>query len=102
MNGAASGLLMLVLAGVVNPSFTLAMKYARRQARENTQLARTVLSDIVIAVRPGAAAQCGLRRYPTWCADSLSGSYAGCARNPGCALRVGENAAPLCGISLFE
>jgi hypothetical protein len=41
----------------VNPSFTLAMKYARRQARENTQLARTVLSDIVIAVRPGAAAQ---------------------------------------------
>lgn len=61
MNGAASGLLMLVRAGVVNRSFTLAMKYARRQARENTHLARTVLSDIVIAVRPGAAAQCGVK-----------------------------------------
>jgi L-rhamnose-H+ transport protein len=48
MNGAASGLLILVLAGVMNASFTLPMKYARRWAWENTWLAWTLFALLLL------------------------------------------------------
>jgi len=48
MNAAASGLLILVLAGVMNASFTLPMKYARRWAWENTWLAWTIFALLVL------------------------------------------------------
>jgi L-rhamnose-H+ transport protein len=48
MNGAASGLLILALAGVMNASFTLPMKYARRWAWENTWLAWTIFALLVL------------------------------------------------------
>jgi L-rhamnose-H+ transport protein len=48
MTGAASGLLILVLAGVLNASFTLPMKYTRRWAWENTWLAWTIFALLVL------------------------------------------------------
>jgi L-rhamnose-H+ transport protein len=48
MNSAASGLLILVLAGVMNASFTLPMKYARRWAWENIWLAWTIFALLLL------------------------------------------------------
>ncbi len=48
MNHAAAGLLILILAGVMNASFTLPMKYARRWAWENTWLAWTIFALLVL------------------------------------------------------
>ncbi len=48
MNDAASGLLILILAGVMNASFALPMKYARRWAWENTWLAWTIFALLVL------------------------------------------------------
>ena len=48
MSDAAAGLLILVLAGVMNASFTLPMKYTRRWAWENTWLAWTIFALLVL------------------------------------------------------
>lgn len=48
MTDASAGLLILVLAGVMNASFTLPMKYASRWAWENTWLAWTILALLVL------------------------------------------------------
>jgi L-rhamnose-H+ transport protein len=50
MTSAVSGLLILVLAGVMNASFTLPMKYARRWAWENTWLAWTFFALVVLPI----------------------------------------------------
>jgi L-rhamnose-H+ transport protein len=50
MNGAPSGLLILIVAGVMNASFTLPMKYARRWAWENTWLAWSLFALILFPV----------------------------------------------------
>lgn len=48
MTNAYAGLLILVLAGIMNASFTLPMKYTRRWAWENTWLAWTILALLVL------------------------------------------------------
>lgn len=48
MTDTSAGLLILVLAGIMNASFTLPMKYARRWAWENTWLAWTILALLVL------------------------------------------------------
>ncbi len=48
MSSAASGLSILVLAGVMNASFTLPMKFTRRWAWENTWLAWTIFALLVL------------------------------------------------------
>lgn len=48
MSGAGPGFFILVLAGIMNASFTLPMKYARRWAWENTWLAWTVFALILL------------------------------------------------------
>jgi L-rhamnose-H+ transport protein len=48
MNDGAAGLLILILAGVMNASFALPMKYARRWAWENTWLAWTLFALVVL------------------------------------------------------
>jgi L-rhamnose-H+ transport protein len=48
MTATASGLLILVLAGVMNASFTLPMKYARHWAWENIWLAWTLFALILL------------------------------------------------------
>ena len=53
MSSAASGIATLIIAGVMNASFTIPMKYARKWAWENTWLAWTVFALIVL---PFAAA----------------------------------------------
>lgn len=50
MSSAASGLLILILAGVMNASFTLPMKYAHRWAWENTWLAWSIFALLVLPV----------------------------------------------------
>lgn len=50
MTSAASGLLILIVAGMMNASFTLPMKYARRWAWENTWLAWSVFALILLPV----------------------------------------------------
>jgi L-rhamnose-H+ transport protein len=50
MTSAVSGLLILVIAGVVNASFTLPMKYARRWAWENTWLAWSLLALVLLPI----------------------------------------------------
>lgn len=50
MTSAASGLLILALAGVMNASFTLPMKYARRWAWENTWLAWTLFALLALPI----------------------------------------------------
>lgn len=47
MNGAASGILLLVLAGVTNGSFTLPMKFTGKWAWENTWLAWTIFALVI-------------------------------------------------------
>ncbi len=48
MSGAGPGWFILVLAGIMNSSFTLPMKYARRWAWENTWLAWTVFALLLL------------------------------------------------------
>ncbi|HLI04096.1 MAG TPA: L-rhamnose/proton symporter RhaT, partial [Terracidiphilus sp.] len=48
MNSTTVGLLILILAGVMNASFTLPMKYTRRWAWENTWLAYTIFALLVL------------------------------------------------------
>lgn len=48
MNDTTAGLLVLVLAGIMNASFTLPMKYARRWAWENTWLAWTIFALLIL------------------------------------------------------
>lgn len=50
MTNAASGLLILILAGVLNASFTLPMKYTRRWAWENTWLAWSLFALLLLPV----------------------------------------------------
>jgi L-rhamnose-H+ transport protein len=50
VSNAASGLLLLVIAGVMNASFTLPMKYTRRWAWENTWLAWTLFALLVLPI----------------------------------------------------
>lgn len=50
MTGAASGLLILILAGVMNASFTLPMKYSRRWAWENTWLAWSLFALLLLPI----------------------------------------------------
>lgn len=50
MSGAIAGLLVLVLAGVMNASFTLPMKYTRRWAWENTWLAWTLFALVLLPI----------------------------------------------------
>ncbi|HEV2465515.1 MAG TPA: L-rhamnose/proton symporter RhaT [Acidobacteriaceae bacterium] len=50
MSSAASGILILILAGVMNASFTLPMKYAHRWAWENTWLAWSIFALLVLPV----------------------------------------------------
>ena len=47
MNGTAFGILLLVLAGVMNGSFTLPMKFTRKWAWENTWLAWTIFALVI-------------------------------------------------------
>jgi len=47
MNGSAAGILLLVLAGAMNSSFTLPMKFTRKWAWENTWLAWTIFALLV-------------------------------------------------------
>ena len=48
MTSASAGLLILILAGVMNASFTLPMKYTRRWAWENTWLAWTIFALLLL------------------------------------------------------
>lgn len=48
MNHTASGLLLLLVAGVTNASFTLPMKFTRRWAWENTWLVWTIFALLVL------------------------------------------------------
>src|SRR5580658_2013091 len=48
MTDTAPGLLFLLIAGVMNASFTLPMKYTRRWAWENTWLAWTVFALLLM------------------------------------------------------
>lgn len=48
MNGTISGMAILILAGVMNACFALPMKYTRRWAWENTWLAWTLLTLLVL------------------------------------------------------
>jgi len=48
VNGTAAGLMVLVMASVMNASFTLPMKYARRWAWENTWLAWSILALLAV------------------------------------------------------
>ena len=48
MSGAASGIATLIVAGAMNASFTMPMKYARKWAWENTWLAWTVFALVVL------------------------------------------------------
>lgn len=48
MSHTSAGLLILIAAGILNASFTLPMKYARRWAWENTWLAWTILALLVL------------------------------------------------------
>ena len=48
MTDTSAGLFILVLAGVMNASFTLPMKYARRWAWENTRLAWTIIALLIL------------------------------------------------------
>lgn len=50
MSGAVAGFSVLVLAGVMNASFTLPMKYTRRWAWENTWLAWTLFALVLLPV----------------------------------------------------
>jgi L-rhamnose-H+ transport protein len=50
MNEAGFGFLLLIVAGVMNASFTLPMKFMRRWAWENTWLAWTVVALLVLPV----------------------------------------------------
>ena len=47
MSGAAFGIILLVLAGVMNGSFTLPMKFTRKWAWENTWLAWTIFALVI-------------------------------------------------------
>jgi L-rhamnose-H+ transport protein len=53
MSGTSSGIAILIIAGVMNASFTMPMKYARKWAWENIWLAWTVFALVVL---PFAAA----------------------------------------------
>jgi L-rhamnose-H+ transport protein len=53
MSGTSSGIAILIIAGVMNASFTVPMKYARKWAWENIWLAWTVFALVVL---PFAAA----------------------------------------------
>ena len=48
MSSTASGIVTLLIAGVMNASFTMPMKYARKWAWENTWLAWTVFALVVL------------------------------------------------------
>lgn len=48
MSGTSSGIATLILAGVINASFTIPMKYARKWAWENTWLAWTIFALIIL------------------------------------------------------
>jgi L-rhamnose-H+ transport protein len=48
MTGTLAGLFLLVLAGVMNASFTLPMKYTRRWSWENTWLAWTIFALLLL------------------------------------------------------
>ena len=48
MSSTASGIVTLMIAGVMNASFAMPMKYARKWAWENTWLAYTVLALVVL------------------------------------------------------
>jgi L-rhamnose-H+ transport protein len=48
MTDAAQGLVLLVLAGIMNASFTLPMKYTRRWAWENTWMAWTIFALLLL------------------------------------------------------
>lgn len=50
MTNAVSGLLILMIAGVMNASFTLPMKYTRRWAWENTWLAWSMFALILLPI----------------------------------------------------
>jgi L-rhamnose-H+ transport protein len=50
MNGSAIGILLLVLAGAMNGSFTLPMKFTRKWAWENTWLAWTIFALGVLPI----------------------------------------------------
>src|SRR6266568_9296347 len=44
MNGSAFGILLLILAGIMNGSFTLPMKFTRKWAWENTWLVWSIFA----------------------------------------------------------
>src|SRR5579863_3649356 len=48
MNNAAAGLVILIIAGAMNGSFTLPMKYTKRWAWENTWMAWTIFALFVL------------------------------------------------------
>jgi L-rhamnose-H+ transport protein len=48
MSGTSSGIAILIIAGVMNASFTMPMKYARKWAWENIWLAWTVFALIIL------------------------------------------------------
>jgi L-rhamnose-H+ transport protein len=48
MSSTASGIATLIIAGVMNASFTMPMKYARKWAWENTWLAWTIFALVVL------------------------------------------------------
>lgn len=50
MNQAGFGLLLLIIAGLMNASFTLPMKFTRRWSWENTWLAWTVVALVLLPV----------------------------------------------------
>ena len=50
MTSTTSGLLILTIAGVMNASFTLPMKFARRWAWENTWLAWSLFALILLPI----------------------------------------------------
>ena len=48
MSSAAYGIVILIIAGVTNASFTIPMKYARKWAWENTWLAWTIFALVIL------------------------------------------------------
>jgi len=76
MSDTTLGLLFLLIAGIMNASFTLPMKFTRTWAWENTWLAWSLFALVLFAsprdLPDGPAARQRLSRRWNW-ADSLGG-----------------------------
>jgi L-rhamnose-H+ transport protein len=55
MSNTSSGIAILIIAGIINASFTMPMKYARKWAWENTWLAWTVFALVLLPLAAALA-----------------------------------------------